>query len=194
MYRYRTVAKPLEIYQIKVALSGSQPLIWRRIQVKSDTSLAKFHKILQRVMGWEDAHLHRFVIEGEYYGTPDEDERGSRPTRDEHKYNLHAVVPPEGSHFVYDYDFGDNWQHVLAIEKTLAPQAGVVYPACVAGSRACPPEDVGGIARYHDFLEAIANPSHPEHEDFTGWIGGVFDPEAFDMTAINRKLHKLKSD
>jgi Plasmid pRiA4b ORF-3-like protein len=188
------VAKPSEVYQIKVTLRGSEPLIWRRIQVKSDTSLAKFHKILQRVMGWEDAHLHRFVIEGEYYGTPEEDERGSRATRDERKYSLHAVVPPEGSHFVYDYDFGDNWQHVLALEKTLAPRAGVVYPMCVAGACACPPEDVGGIGRYHNFLEALANPTHPEHDEFKDWIGGVFDPEAFDLTAINRKLHKLKSD
>ena len=86
--------KPFEIYQIKVALSGSQPLIWRRIHVKDDTTLAKLHRILQCVMGWEDSHLHRFVIEGEYYGTLLEDERGSRTTRDERKYTLRNVVPP----------------------------------------------------------------------------------------------------
>ena len=77
--------------------------------------------------------------------------------------------------------------------RRLRPK-GRLVSACLAGSRACPPEDVGGIGRYDDFLQAIANPGHPEHDDFTEWIGGVFDPEAFDLTAINRKLHKLKSD
>jgi len=192
MYRCRTVAKPFEIYQIKVALSGSQPLIWRRIHVRDDTTLAKLHRILQCVMGWEDVHLHRFVIEGEYYGTLLEDERGSRTTRDERKYILRNVVPREGWHFVYDYDFGDNWQHVLAVEKTLAPKNDVSYPVCLGGSRACPPEDVGGIGRYDDFLKALTDPADAEHDDFTGWVGGEFDPEAFDQDEVNRKLHRLK--
>jgi hypothetical protein len=186
------MAKPFEIYQIKVTLSGSQPLIWRCIQVRSDTSLAKFHRILQCVMGWEDAHLHRFVIEGEYYGTLQEDERGSQTTRDDRKYTLRDVAPREGWQFAYDYDFGDYWQHVLVVEKTLAPRTGVLYPVCLGGARACPPEDVGGIGRYHEFLEAIANAAHPEHDDFTEWIGGVFDPEAFDLDEVNRLLRGVR--
>ena len=145
-------------------------------------------------MGWEDSHLHRFVIEDEYYGTPEEHERGSQTTRDERKYTLRDVVPREGSHFVYDYDFGDYWQHVIVVEKTLARKKGVLYPVCLAGSRACPPEDVGGIGRYHEFLDAIANAAHPEHDDLAEWIGDNFDPEAFDVNEINQKLHNLKSD
>ena len=127
------MTEPINVYRIKVTLRGSQPPIWRRIQVNSNTSLAKFHRILQRVMGWKDAHLHRFVIEGEYYGTPNENERGSRTIRDEREYTLRDVVPREGWQFVYDYDFGDYWQHVLVVEKTLAPQMGVLYPGASQG-------------------------------------------------------------
>jgi hypothetical protein len=186
------MTKPFQIFQIKVMLRGSQPLIWRRIQARSDTTLAKLHRILQCVMGWEDAHLHRFVIHGACYGVPEEDERGARKTRDERRYTLRDVVPREGSHFAYDYDLGDYWQHILVVERTLAPEEGVVYPVCLAGARACPPEDIGGIGRYDDFLKALTDPADAEHDDFTGWVGGTFDPEAFDIDEVNQKLRRLK--
>ena len=188
------MTKPFQIHQIKLTLRGSQPPIWRRIQVRGDTTFDRFHRILQCVMGWEDAHLHRFVIHGACYGVPEQDERGARKTRDERKYTLRDVVPREGSHFAYDYDFGDYWQHILVVERMLAPEEGVLYPLCLAGERACPPEDIGGIGRYDDFLQALTDPADVEHNDFTGWVGSVFDPEAFDLNEVNRKLHKLKSD
>jgi hypothetical protein len=188
----RTDANPTKIYQIKVTLRDSQPPIWRRILVRSTTTLTKLHRILQRVMGWEDAHLHRFTIQGERYGVPDEEDAGPRKTRDERKYKLSDVMAGEHSQCTYLYDFGDNWEHILEIEETLPAEEGVRYPLCFAGDRACPPEDVGGIPGYENFLEAIANPNHPEHEEFLEWIGGKFDPEAFDRNEINQKLQKLK--
>ena len=99
------LAKPVEIYQIKVTLRDSQPPIWRRIEVRSDITFPRLHRILQRVMGWEDAHLHQFVIRDERYGVPDEEDVGSHKTKDERKYKLGEVVPDEGSPFAYDYDF-----------------------------------------------------------------------------------------
>ena len=144
------MSKPVEIYQIKVTLRDSQLPIWRRIQVRSDTTLAKLHRILQCVLGWEDAHLHQFVIGGEYYGIPDPEEEPRR-TKDGRKCRLSEVVPGEGSQFLYNYDFGDYWQHALVIEKTLPPQEGPRYPVCLAGARACPPEDVGGTPGYEKF-------------------------------------------
>lgn len=188
----QNIAKPVEIYQIKVTLRGSQPPIWRRIQVRSDTTLAKFHRILQRVMDWEDAHLHQFVIRGQYYGIPDQDEGEPHKTRDERKYKLGDVVPAEGSQFAYTYDFGDYWQHMLVIEKTLPPQEGARYPVCLAGTRACPPEDMGGISGYENFLQAINSPDHPEHDEYREWIGGDFDPEAFNVDEVNQRLRRLK--
>jgi len=184
--------KPVVIYQIKVTLRGSQPPIWRRIQARTDTTLAKLHRILQRVMGWKDAHPHQIVIRDERYGVPDEEDVGPRKTRDERRYRLSDVVPTEGSQFRYDYDFGDNWQYVLAVEKALPPEEPVRYPVCLAGARACPPEDVGGTPGYEGFLEAISDPKHPDHEECLEWIGGTFDPEAIDMDAVNQLLNEMR--
>jgi len=184
-------SKPVEIYEIKVTLRDSQPPIWRRIQVRSDIALAKLHRILQRVMGWEDAHLHQFVIQGEYYGIPDPEEEPRR-TKDERKYQLRDAVSTEGSQFAYNYDFGDYWQHVLVVEKTLPPQEGVRYPICLEGARACPPEDVGGVPGYEDFLDAVRDPKHPEHGGLLEWVGGAFDPEEFDVDEVNQKLRGIR--
>jgi len=186
------LAKPVETYQIKVTLRGSHPPIWRRIQVRSDTTLAKLHRILQRVMGWKDTHLHQFVIQDQRYGVPDEDDAGPRETKDERKYKLGDLLPGENSQFMYDYDFGDNWQHVLVVEKTLPPQEGIQDPVCLAGARACPPEDVGGLSGYQNFLEAMRDPRHPEHQEFLDWIGGEFDSEEFDVDQINQKLRSIR--
>ena len=186
------IPQPVEIYQIKVTLRDSQPPIWQRIQVRSHITLAKLHRILQCVMGWEDAHLHQFAIGDQYFGMPGENDTGPRQTTDERKYKLSEVVPEERSQFRYDYDFGDNWQHVLVVEKILPPEEGVRYPVCLAGARACPPEDVGGLPGYENFLEAIGDPGHPEHNEFSEWIGGTFDPEAFDVHEVNQRLRSKR--
>ena len=98
----------------------------------------------------------------------------------------------EDSRFTYDYDFGDGWEHVLEVEKVLLPQKGVRYPVCLDGARACPPEDVGGMGGYEEFLKAIRDPNHPEHEEYLDWIGGNFDPEQFDLDEVNDILRSLK--
>ena len=183
------MAKSNDIYQIKVTLRGSKPPIWRRIEVRGDTRLDKLHLILQEMMGWLNYHLHQFIVAGDYYGEPHSDYDMWGPEMyDEKKVKLNQIVFGEKSKFSYEYDFGDSWEHELLIEKILPLEKGVHYPRCVKGKRACPPEDVGGIWGYEDFLEAIKNPKHPEHENLLEWIGGEFDPEEFDLNEINERL------
>lgn len=184
--------KPAQVFQIKVVLRGSRPPIWRRIHVRSDITLAKLHDILQVVMGWTDSHLHQFVIGREYYGVPDEEEFGFTETLSERKYRLGDLVPGEKARFGYDYDFGDGWAHSLLVEKVLPLQESLSLPRCLAGARACPPEDVGGIWGYQEFLETIRDPSRPEHNERLDWIGGSFDPERFDLDEVNEILRQLK--
>ena len=100
------------------------------------------------------------------------------------------IVTNVKDRFVYEYDFGGSWEHELVVEKVLVPESGVQYPVCLTGKRACPPEDVGGIWSYDDFLEAIGDPAHPEHEMYTDWIGGTFDPDAFSIEAVNQELRR----
>jgi hypothetical protein len=178
------------IYQIKATLEGSDPPIWRRMQVPGDISLRKLHKILQVVMGWETAHLHEFIIGREHFGEPDP-EYGFE-MQDDRKTRLYQAAPQLRDRIVYVYDFGDGWRHELTVEKIDLPKPGAVYPILLEGERACPPEDCGGIGGYADFLKAIRDSDHPEHERLLTWIGGSFDPEAFDADEINLRLRRIK--
>jgi hypothetical protein len=182
-----TKNQPASVYQLKVTLKTSKPPIWRRIQVNSDINLYRLHKILQVVMGWTDSHLHQFNVHGEYYGTPDPDFEA----KDEKRLKLYQAISGAGDRFVYEYDFGDSWEHVILVEKILQPEAGVRYPICLTGKRACPPEDCGGIWGYGDLLEAIQEPAHPEHEEMLEWLGGSFDPEEFDADMVNESLKTI---
>ena len=180
-----------QIYQIKVTLAGITPPVWRRVLVRSDTTLGRLHDVIQAVMGWEDYHLHQFIVGGAFYGVLHPG-YGDLEMRDERDICLDRIVTGAGFRFDYEYDFGDNWEHVLVVEEVLPPEPGQVYPVCLQGKRACPPEDVGGVWGYEEFLEAIGDPDHPEHEDYLDWIGGEFDPAAFDLEAANAMLRGLR--
>jgi len=179
------------VYQMKVTLKGSKPPIWRRMLVTSTTTFAQLHQIVQCVMGWEGYHLYRFDIRGMEYGDPSmlEEMEGE----DARRVTLETLVRREKDKFLYEYDFGDSWDHELLIEKVLPYEAGKRYPVCLTGRRACPPEDCGGIWGYASFLEAIQDPQHPEHEEMVDWVGGEFDPEAFDLDEVNSALQNLTS-
>jgi hypothetical protein len=179
-----------DVYQLKITLQRIKPPVWRRVVVK-DCTLAKLHDIIQTVMGWEDYHLHEFEIGGERYGDPaqwEDDFGGDMEVASERKVKLSQLAGKGVKKFRYTYDLGDSWDHQIQIEKVLAPEAGVGNPRCTGGARACPPEDCGGAWGYGDFLEAIKNPNHEQHEELLEWIGGNFDPEAFDSEAVNKLL------
>ena len=183
--------KDYPLYQFRVALKGSEPAIWRRFQVRKETTLLKLHRVLQIVMGWQNCHLHEFRIGGLSFGEPFPEEDSD--IIDERTIRLTQVAPSETITFEYIYDFGDGWMHELTVEKSVEKQAGVRYPLCIEGARACPPEDVGGMGGYAYFLKVIRDRRHPEHKRFLEWIGGQFDPEAFDLDAVNSKLSRVRS-
>jgi Plasmid pRiA4b ORF-3-like protein len=179
-----------EIYQIKVTLLGTDPPIWRRLLVPAELTLEQLHQVLQRAMGWEDCHMHEFRIGQQRFGKPDPMEqtfRGPRTTS-ERTARLFSVLGRVGATAVYTYDFGDSWEHQLAVEKRLAPESGRAYPVCLAGERHGPPEDCGGIPGFYNLLEAISNPDHEQHDELLEWLGGSFDPEAFSVDEVNRRL------
>jgi hypothetical protein len=177
--------RPTTVYQLKITLQGIGPPIWRRVQVQ-DCTLAKLHDLIQTCFGWEGYHLHVFEVGGEQYGGPDPD--GMMEYKDERRAKLSQIVARGHKKFAYVYDFGDNWGHVIQVEKTLPAEAGVHYPRCIAGKRACPPEDCGGPWGYQELLEAIGNPRNKRHEELLEWLGDEFDPEKCDLDAINEEL------
>ena len=107
---------------------------------------------------------------------------------DEATVRLRDFGRAPGQSFEYVYDFGDNWQHRVTFEDLVAIDPAPRTASCIAGARACPPEDVGGTPGYARFLEIIADPDHPEHMEVLTWCGGRFDPEAFNLDRTNRDV------
>ncbi len=174
------------IYQIKVALQGIKPPVWRRLLVPGSTPLRKLHDILQVALGWTDSHLHQFEVRGKTYGVPDPD--FANDMRSDARVPLDQVLVQEKDAMIYEYDFGDGWRHKIVLEKILPPNPETRVPLCIAGARACPPEDCGGVWGYANLLEAMADPSHPEHADMLEWLGDKFDPGHFNVERVNAIL------
>jgi hypothetical protein len=183
--------KQSKIYQLKVTLKHIRPPIWRRIQVYSNTPLIELHAILQAAMGWFDSHLHQFVVGNTYYGLPEIDEFGDPNLEDERKARLDQLLSNPRRKIIYEYDFGDGWEHEILLEKVLEPASRVKYPRCTGGAGACPPEDCGGPGGYKDFLEAISDPKHERHDEYVEWIGRRFDPEEFDPADFDEDLQTM---
>jgi Plasmid pRiA4b ORF-3-like protein len=182
-----------EIYQIKVTLKNSKLPIWRRIEVRGDATLGELHAIIQMAMGWNNSHLHHFIVGKSpnlrFIGAPAPYEVDDMTDEEnEDQITLGQVLSAAKPKITYEYDFGDSWEHEVVLEKVVEAEAGAHYPRCVAGENACPPEDVGGVWGYVDFLQAINNPEHNQHEEFLEWVGGEFDPEKFDLEAVNELL------
>jgi hypothetical protein len=175
------------IYQLKITLMYIDPPIWRRVHVLAHASLARLHRTIQIAMGWWDYHLHEFVIGEDHYGVPHPEYPFEM--KDERHAWLSQVAEP-GARFFYLYDFGDGWRHLIEVEQALKREPGQRYPVCLDGRRAAPPEDVGGPPGYEDYLEALADPEHPEHERYLQWRGES-DPEAFDVDEVNAELRDL---
>ncbi len=174
------------IYELKVTLRNSRPPIWRRLRVSNDITLAKFHDLLQAVMGWEDCHMHSFVAGGKTYSA-------SNPEfpqwENEQTVSLGQILRKPDEKLVYEYDFGDGWEHSIVLEEQLEAAPGGKYPYVVDGKRACPPEDCGGVGGYRHLLAVLADPKHPQHAEMREWADELFDPEAFNAEAINRVIH-----
>jgi len=179
------------IYQIKVTLQHTKPPIWRRLLVPTGITLRKLHVILQIAMGWTDSHLHQFIYRGQYYGQPDPEGWGIECIP-ETKVKIEDLLSREKSSMIYEYDFGDGWEHKITLEKILPYTKDTAVPVCLKGLRACPPEDCGGPYGYEDMLAILKEPGHPEYADVSEWFGGGdFDPDFFDIEETNGalKLH-----
>jgi len=181
-----------KVYQLNISLLGVIPEVWRQVRIADSDTLASLHETLQVVMGWTNVHMHMFIRDKEKYGVPDD--QFPDDTRDERQTRLRQVLKKPGDSLLYIYDFGDAWEHRVVLEEILPYDLSQPLPACCHGERACPPEDVGGPPGYDEFLEATADPSHPEHDYMVRWIGGEFHPDLFDINLTNELLreHQLR--
>lgn len=172
------------VIQLKVTLRGTKPPVWRRLLMPGRMTLGDLHQAIQAAMGWDDSHLHAFDIGGRHYG----DRHSVDDVTDETRLTLNGLLKSGATRFAYTYDFGDNWEHAITVEKIQPAAEGKSYPACIAGKRNCPPEDCGGAWRYRHLLEVLADPAHPEHRERVEWIAEDFDPDDFAFEIADAAL------
>lgn len=172
-----------EIYQLKITIADSKPPIWRRVLVSSTYTLDKLHDVIQACFEWEHSHLYGFEISGKIY---DDETPGSLSK------SLHSLSLGTQQVFKYIYDFGDNWEHTVVLEKIAPNDSSKNFPYCLGGERAAPPEDCGGIWGYENKLEVLADKEHPDYEDILGWMGNNIEPELFDLKEVNERLASLR--
>ncbi len=182
-----------DIIQLKITLKGTKPPIWRRILVDKSTSFFMLHHIIQTIMGWENYHLFEFKI-GDYIigDTEEEEDDFDDNIMDGTTVLLGSVIKDTKIKFKYKYDFGDNWEHIIKVEKFLLKDKKVKYPVCIGGELNSPPEDCGGVGGFYEMLETIKNKSHPQHEEMLEWLGEDYDAEHFDKELVNKNLKLLK--
>jgi hypothetical protein len=182
--------KPRFVFQFLIELNRAKPRIWRRLQVPDNYSFWDLHVAIQDAMGWLDCHLHEFRIRQSksgpemLIGIPDDEYPKERPCLAGWQVRVSDYFGPGALPVIYAYDFGDGWEHTLQCEGWFASDTSQTYPRCVDGAGACPPEDCGGPHGYQQFLDAIANPKHPEHGEMKAWIGRDFDSKVFDPAQI----------
>lgn len=180
-----------EVARLRISLVDADPEIWRWVDVPVEVTLKLLHDIIQGAMGWEDRHLWEFDAGGKRYGLPDpewpDDSLSAAKT-----IKLKTLIDRGIRQFLYTYDMGDSWEHLITVESVEAGQPDLNYPRYVGGECRAPPEDVGGIPGFENFLDAIADPKHPEHREAVDWhtecYGDAFDPERFDELIVKLRI------
>lgn len=185
---------PTALLQLHIELEHSQPLIWRSVLVPDNITLIKLHSVIQAAMGWCGGHLHEFIIDHRHYGQVFDDnplmEMGPELI-DERRKKLVKLLG-RTRQFEYLYDFGDSWWHRIRVEAMRPLTTSKPSTLCIGGEMACPPEDVGGLPGYYEFLEVISEPEHGQHDTMLEWCGGSFDPADFNITETNERLEQIK--
>jgi hypothetical protein len=180
------------VYRFRIVLQDSTPAIWRRFET-TDVTLEQLHALIQTAMGWTNSHLHQFEIAGRRYTHPrflmdDLDDFGAIAYRGKRVSDLVSEFGDKLK-MSYEYDFGDGWRHEVTLEEVTQAEPKIRYPRCLDGERACPPEDVGGVYGFADFVEAITDPNHREHNQYLEWYG-PFDPTKFDAAKATRRMRE----
>lgn len=178
------------LYQLKVQLVNSEPPVWRRFQVLSQTPLDQLHDVIQVVLGWDNEEFYQFIIEDEFYSASDIEATDQR--KDASQFQLGQLVKRGKTTFLYEYDLSDGWEHEVTVEKIRPiPELDArQLPLCLEGENATPPEDCGGIFGYYELMSILKDPTHSAYAEMYEQYGDL-NPRAFDLAQVNQALKAL---
>jgi hypothetical protein len=187
-----TAAATDAIAILRIEIEDIEPLIWRRVAVRTSLNLKALHKVVQASMGWLDYHLWEFTADGRKYGIliPD-DPDWNRRINNAASTKLSALLTTGVTGLGYVYDFGDDWKHRIIVEDIKPAEAGASYPRFLGGERRCPPEDCGGLPGYFEFIENIASKRSKKAKDALEWYGSPYDPDDIDEQQIKITLGRI---
>lgn len=176
------------VIQLHVELDGVEPKVWRRLLVPGDSQMSEVAETVLIAMGWENSHLHQFEVGDEVYGMNADD----FPEEEIDEATVTAIDVLRGQRsFTFTYNFGDDWEHQITVEDISWTEPPMFCAVCLGGEQACPPEDSGGPGGYRRFLDALADPGHAEHQLYSDWMGGAFDPGVFSIATVNALLQEI---
>lgn len=183
-----------KIARLRIELLHLEPCIWRSVEVTLTTNLRSLHRLIQAVMAWEDYHLYEFAIGDRVYGEPDPDDAvWGRKIYQANGMRLGKLIERGITELQYTYDFGDDGQHRVIIEKVEDADPAINHPCFIAGERTAPPEDVGGPPGFMAFIEAMAKRSHPRHQEMAEWYGRPFHPADFGEAEVASRVRDFAS-
>jgi len=190
VYERKKPAK--ELFQLHISMKWIKPKIWRRVLIPADMKLEDLHRVIQTVMGWTNSHLHQFVKDGQFFRKKMDDDFdwGHMDEIDYKNIRVSDLLSSEKDNMIYEYDFGDGWEHKVLLEKIVPNSEQIIDPVCIAGERNCPPEDCGGPPGYENILEALKHPDDEEYDELLEWLGEEYDPEEFNIEEVNDLLKK----
>ncbi len=174
---------------LRLVVAGTQPRVWRRLLVLETMWLSRLHDSIQIALDWFDYQTHVFALDDLKFGNPVK--RDDLLVEDDRDVTLGDLNLAHRDRMTYDYQFGEGWRVDIRVEKAAAAAKGVRYPACVAGERAGPPEDCGGLEAYHDMLACLKEPASDLGREWLGWLGPEYDPGVCDLDKVNQALRKL---
>lgn len=186
----------MQIIKITVTLRDATPRVFRTLEIPANLPLDRLHETLQAAFGWHNAHLYQFCVGepyqmgGKRWVMPDfvddpEDLPADKTTL------VQALDKAADAGLTYLYDFGDDWEHEITATPPTTADPAQTYPCLTEIAGACPPEDIGGPPGYDLFVQAMADPKHPEHKDLKAWYGGSFDPTRPNEKALKANVTKL---
>jgi hypothetical protein len=182
-----------EAIQLKISLENISPEIWREILVPKNYTFYQLHYAIQIAMGWTNSHLNEFIVKGYKIGILyDGMEEYDDELLDSKEIKIMSIIFEPGESFIYHYDFGDGWKHIVTIEKFVMLEDAEQLPFCIAGELKCPPEDCGGIPGFYNFLSIVSDKSHPEYKETKYWVGGKYNRNEFNQDKVNKKLRNIK--